>query len=98
MNKLQDKQLQEVERRYQVRACVRACLLSHHAPPRSPAPRAPPPTTTTHTHARQVYESIIQSMSKQEREQPELLAKSPSRRRRIARGSGRAEEQVRSLC
>jgi len=44
MNKIQDKQIQEVERRYAV------------------------------------YESMIGSMTKQEREQPELLAKSPSRR------------------
>ena len=44
MNKVQDKQIQEVERKYAV------------------------------------YESMIQSMTKKEREQPEVLAKSPSRR------------------
>ncbi|EFN56751.1 hypothetical protein CHLNCDRAFT_48710 [Chlorella variabilis] len=49
MNKVEDKQLSEVERRYGQ------------------------------------YEAMIQSMTKQEREQPELLAKSPSRR---ALGSG----------
>ncbi|PRW50901.1 Signal recognition particle 54 kDa chloroplastic isoform B [Chlorella sorokiniana] len=61
MNKVNEKQLAEVERKYKT------------------------------------YESMIQSMTKQEREQPELLAKSPSRRRRIARGSGRTEEQVAEL-
>ncbi|PSC75432.1 Signal recognition particle 54 kDa, chloroplastic [Micractinium conductrix] len=61
MNKVQDKQIQEVERKYAV------------------------------------YESMIQSMTKKEREQPEVLAKSPSRRRRIAQGSGRTEEQVSEL-
>jgi signal recognition particle subunit SRP54 len=40
---------------------------------------------------------MINSMTKQEREQPELLAKSPSRRRRIAQGSGRSDEQVAEL-
>lgn len=44
MNKVNDKQIQEVERRYKQ------------------------------------YESMIQSMTKKEREQPEILAKSPSRR------------------
>ena len=33
----------------------------------------------------------------QEREQPELLAKMPSRRRRIARGSGKTEVDVSGL-
>lgn len=33
----------------------------------------------------------------QEREQPELLAKTPSRRRRIARGSGKTEVDVSGL-
>ncbi|KAI7844769.1 hypothetical protein COHA_001651 [Chlorella ohadii] len=61
MNKVNEKQLAEVERKYKT------------------------------------YESMIQSMTKQEREQPELLAKNPSRRRRIARGSGRTEEQVAEL-
>lgn len=44
MNQIQDKQIQEVERRYAI------------------------------------FESMINSMTKKEREQPELLAKSPSRR------------------
>ncbi|KAL4443989.1 hypothetical protein ABPG75_011726 [Micractinium tetrahymenae] len=61
MNKIQEKQIQEVERRYAQ------------------------------------YESMINSMTKAEREQPELLAKSPSRRRRVAQGSGRSEEQVSEL-
>ncbi|KAL4430056.1 hypothetical protein ABPG77_004426, partial [Micractinium sp. CCAP 211/92] len=61
MNQIQDKQIQEVERRYAI------------------------------------FESMINSMTKKEREQPELLAKSPSRRRRVAQGSGRSEEQVSEL-
>lgn len=61
MNQIQEKQIQEVERRYAV------------------------------------FESMINSMTKKEREQPELLAKSPSRRRRVAQGSGRSEEQVSEL-
>lgn len=44
-----------------------------------------------------VYEAMINSMTKQERAQPELLAKSPSRRRRIARGSGKEESDVAEL-
>lgn len=44
-----------------------------------------------------VYEAMINSMTKQEREQPELLAKNPSRRRRIARGSGKEESDVAEL-
>lgn len=43
------------------------------------------------------YESMIGSMTKQERELPELLAKSQSRRRRIARGSGYKPEDVTEL-
>ncbi|KAL4549252.1 hypothetical protein Ndes2526B_g04283 [Nannochloris sp. 'desiccata'] len=44
------------------------------------------------------YESMIGSMTKKEREFPELLAKSQSRRRRIARGSGyKAEDDVTEL-
>jgi len=43
------------------------------------------------------YEAMIGSMTKKEREQPELLAKSPSRRRRVARGSGRSEQDVSEL-
>lgn len=41
--------------------------------------------------------SQINSMTPKEREQPELLAKSPSRRRRVARGSGRSEKDVADL-
>ncbi|KAL6782769.1 SRP54L [Auxenochlorella protothecoides x Auxenochlorella symbiontica] len=44
-----------------------------------------------------VYESMIQSMTRQERANPDLLAKMPSRRRRVARGSGREEAQVAEL-
>ena len=43
------------------------------------------------------YESMIGSMTKQERQLPELLAKSQSRRRRIARGSGYEAEDVTEL-
>lgn len=39
----------------------------------------------------------INSMTKQERAQPDLLAKSPSRRRRVALGSGRTERDVADL-
>ncbi|NEO55527.1 MAG: signal recognition particle protein [Okeania sp. SIO3B5] len=42
-------------------------------------------------------ESMINSMTKQERQNPELLAKSPSRRKRIASGSGYAEKDVSKL-
>merc|ERR1712072_581077 len=38
-----------------------------------------------------VFASLIQSMTPKERENPELLARSESRRQRIARGSGRTE-------
>ena len=43
------------------------------------------------------YESMISSMTKKEREYPELLAKSPSRRRRVARGSGHTEQDISEL-
>jgi len=43
------------------------------------------------------YESMIQSMTPAERERPELLAASPSRRRRVARGSGRTDKEIASL-
>jgi signal recognition particle subunit SRP54 len=36
-------------------------------------------------------------MTREEREKPDLLAKSASRRRRIAKGSGRSERQVNEL-
>jgi signal recognition particle subunit SRP54 len=42
-------------------------------------------------------ESMINSMTKQERENPKLLAQSPSRRRRVAQGSGFAEKDVSRL-
>jgi signal recognition particle subunit SRP54 len=43
------------------------------------------------------YEAMINSMTKEEREKPDLLAKQPSRRRRIARGSGKDESEVAEL-
>ncbi len=42
-------------------------------------------------------ESMINSMTKQERSEPELLAQSPSRRRRVAKGSGFEEKDVSKL-
>lgn len=42
-------------------------------------------------------ESMINSMTKQERTEPELLAQSPSRRRRVAKGSGFEERDVSKL-
>lgn len=42
-------------------------------------------------------EAMINSMTKQERTNPDLLAKSPSRRRRIARGAGYLESDVSKL-
>ncbi|MBK4730617.1 signal recognition particle protein [Oxynema sp. CENA135] len=42
-------------------------------------------------------ESIVNSMTKEERQNPDLLARSPSRRRRIARGSGHSEKEVSKL-
>jgi signal recognition particle subunit SRP54 len=42
-------------------------------------------------------EAMINSMTKQERENPDLLAKSPSRRRRVAKGSGHSETDVSKL-
>lgn len=44
-----------------------------------------------------VWESIIHSMTPQERSTPELLATVPSRRRRIARGSGRNDVDVNKM-
>lgn len=44
-----------------------------------------------------VAEAAINSMTRQEREQPELLSGSPSRRRRIAQGSGLEEKDVMKL-
>jgi signal recognition particle subunit SRP54 len=42
-------------------------------------------------------EAMIKSMTKQERKNPELLSSSPSRRRRIARGSGYQDKDVSKL-
>lgn len=42
-------------------------------------------------------EAIINSMTLQERGEPDLLAKSPNRRRRIAKGAGQKEEEVMKL-
>lgn len=42
-------------------------------------------------------ESMINSMTKQERAEPELLAQSPNRRRRVASGSGFEERDVSKL-
>jgi signal recognition particle subunit SRP54 len=42
-------------------------------------------------------ESMIKSMTRQERQDPDLLASSPSRRRRIAKGSGYREADVSKL-
>jgi signal recognition particle subunit SRP54 len=42
-------------------------------------------------------EAMIQSMTKEERGNPELLASTPSRRRRIAKGCGYAEKEVNQL-
>ena len=42
-------------------------------------------------------EVMINSMTKEERSQPDLLSKSPSRRRRIAQGSGYREQDVSKL-
>lgn len=42
-------------------------------------------------------EAMINSMTKEERNNPDLLASSPSRRRRIASGSGHSEVDVRNL-
>ena len=43
------------------------------------------------------FESMIQSMTRDERANPDLLARVPSRRRRVARGSGRKEADVAGL-
>lgn len=44
-----------------------------------------------------ITESIINSMTKEERENPQLLSQSPSRRRRVAKGSGHQEKDVSRL-
>ncbi len=43
-------------------------------------------------------ESMIQSMTVQERQQPTLVKQQVTRQRRIARGSGHKEEEVKDLC
>ncbi len=42
-------------------------------------------------------EVMINSMTKQERENPDILASSPNRRRRVAKGSGNSEKEVSKL-
>ncbi|XP_073013937.1 signal recognition particle subunit SRP54, chloroplastic [Typha latifolia] len=44
-----------------------------------------------------VMESMINAMTPEEREKPELLAESPARRKRIATESGKTEQQVSQL-
>jgi len=44
-----------------------------------------------------ITEAMINSMTKEERANPELLAKSPSRRRRVAQGSGHQEKDISKL-
>eukprot|EP00245_Coleochaete_scutata_P012575 TRINITY_DN489_c0_g1_i1.p1 TRINITY_DN489_c0_g1~~TRINITY_DN489_c0_g1_i1.p1 ORF type:complete len:599 (+),score=159.92 TRINITY_DN489_c0_g1_i1:39-1799(+) len=44
-----------------------------------------------------IMEAIVGAMEPEERKDPELLAKSPSRRRRIAEASGKSQEQVGQL-
>lgn len=42
-------------------------------------------------------EAIVGSMTKEERKNPELIAKSPSRRERVSKGSGRPYQEVNAL-
>ncbi|KAL5710629.1 signal-recognition-particle GTPase [Ranunculus cassubicifolius] len=44
-----------------------------------------------------IMEGMIEAMTPEEREQPELLAESPARRKRIAKESGKTEQQVSQL-
>ncbi|XP_002530328.2 signal recognition particle 54 kDa protein, chloroplastic [Ricinus communis] len=44
-----------------------------------------------------IMESMIEAMTPEEREKPELLAESPTRRKRIAQDSGKTEQQVSQL-
>ncbi|XP_031504744.1 signal recognition particle 54 kDa protein, chloroplastic [Nymphaea colorata] len=44
-----------------------------------------------------IMESMINAMTPEEREQPELLAESPERRKRVAAESGKTEQQVNQL-
>ncbi|KAJ0722940.1 putative signal-recognition-particle GTPase [Helianthus annuus] len=45
----------------------------------------------------QIMEAMIEVMTPEEREKPELLAESPARRKRIAKESGKTEQQVSQL-
>ncbi|KAH6807464.1 chloroplast signal recognition particle 54 kDa subunit [Perilla frutescens var. frutescens] len=45
----------------------------------------------------QLMESMIEVMTPEEREKPELLAESPERRKRVAKESGKTEQQVSQL-
>ncbi|XP_021289801.1 signal recognition particle 54 kDa protein, chloroplastic [Herrania umbratica] len=44
-----------------------------------------------------IMEAMIETMTPEEREKPELLAESPERRKRVAQGSGKTEQQVSQL-
>ncbi|KMT06771.1 hypothetical protein BVRB_7g159310 [Beta vulgaris subsp. vulgaris] len=44
-----------------------------------------------------IMEAMIEAMTPEEREQPELLAESPARRKRVAQDSGKTEQQVSQL-
>ncbi|XP_007027779.2 PREDICTED: signal recognition particle 54 kDa protein, chloroplastic [Theobroma cacao] len=44
-----------------------------------------------------IMEAMIEAMTPEEREKPELLAESPERRKRVAQGSGKTEQQVSQL-
>ncbi|KAA0025252.1 hypothetical protein IC582_018771 [Cucumis melo] len=44
-----------------------------------------------------IMESMIEAMTPEEREKPELLAESPARRKRVAQDSGKTEQQVSQL-
>ncbi|XVE61467.1 hypothetical protein DITRI_Ditri06bG0042700 [Diplodiscus trichospermus] len=44
-----------------------------------------------------LMESMIEAMTPEEREKPELLAESPERRKRVAQDSGKTEQQVSQL-
>ncbi|KAJ7971571.1 Signal recognition particle 54 kDa protein [Quillaja saponaria] len=44
-----------------------------------------------------IMEAMIEAMTPEEKEKPELLAESPSRRKRVAQDSGKSEQQVSQL-
>ncbi|CAM8968255.1 unnamed protein product [Rhodiola kirilowii] len=44
-----------------------------------------------------IMEGMIEAMTPEEREKPELLAESPTRRKRVAQASGKTEQQVSQL-